>query len=759
MTAPAQATVVLCFLVATCEGLDLQAAGMAAEGLRPLFRPSHAALSFFFAGGTVGLFLGALIGGRFADTHGRARVLVASVALFGLFSLCSPFAPDMGSLIGLRILTGLGLGSALPNVIALVSETAPAHLRNASVAAVYAGTPFGASVAGAISLAAGPAHWQAIFLIGGMVPLMLVPVMHSKLPESPVFERMRDAAHPGVAVADHAIRRPAPARFGALFADDRATPTMLLWASCFLSLPTIYLLLNWLPTLLRNAGIGSSRVAAVQIGFNLGGALAAIAAGRFFEGRARRATVLAVFITLPIFLYALARVPHDFVTLSSIVFALGCVAAAGQAFFYTVAPAIYAAPIRGLGVGAAVAVGRFGSVVGPLLGGLLVATIADSAASLMRLLPVAIASSACAILLASIVRPTPSTSHGGLMLRLPTSKHADGSPTPLIDQIATGHVVAAALHVVLRLGIPDRLSSGPRTIAELARDSRTHEDALYRVMRALASVGIFEEMSTRRFRLTAAGEMLRQEVPGSYHALALWWTAPFGFQVFADLMHSVRTGQPAAESVTGMPIFDYFTRHPEVSTMFNEAMSGFSDVVVAAALKAYDFSGINLLVDVAGGHGAVLTAILRAYPRMQGVLFDLDHVTAGARPRIEAAGLHDRCRAESGDIFTSVPAGGDAYIMKHIIHDWDDERAGVILRNIRTALHDRPGRVILLERLMAAGNEPDFNKVYDLQMLAGPGGRERTEDEFRSLFARSGFALTRVVPTASPLSVIEAEWR
>jgi hypothetical protein len=326
----------------------------------------------------------------------------------------------------------------------------------------------------------------------------------------------------------------------------------------------------------------------------------------------------------------------------------------------------------------------------------------------------------------------------------------------LLTQFATGHMVASAMQVVLRLGIPDWLARGPRTAAELAHAAGVREDGLYRVLRALASVGVFAETSPRRFGLTDAGEMLVSGAPGSMRDMALWVTSPFHFRVYAELMHSVQTGQPAAEKVTGMPVFEYFRTQPELSEIFNDAMTNLSEVVVRAVLDVYDFSGIGVLVDVAGGHGAVLTTILNAYPRMRGVLFDLDHVVAGAWPLIEAMGVNDRCRTESGDFFKAVPAGGDAYIMKHIIHDWDDERAVAILRNIRTAMGGKRGRVILLESVLQPGNAPDFGKIIDLEMMVMPGGRERTADEFRGLFASAGFAMTRVIPTESPLSIVEA---
>jgi len=332
----------------------------------------------------------------------------------------------------------------------------------------------------------------------------------------------------------------------------------------------------------------------------------------------------------------------------------------------------------------------------------------------------------------------------------------EAAAAQLVIQVGTGHLLASALQVVVRLGIPDRLAGGARTVAQLAGDTGVREDALYRVLRALASVGLFDETAPRSFALTLAGQMLRTGVPGGLRDTVLWITSPFHFLVYSELMHSVRTGQPASEKVVGMPIFEYFARDKNLSALFNNAMTSFSDVVIPAALKAYDFRGINLLVDVAGGHGAVLTSILKSHPGMRGVLFDLEHVVAGARPRIEAMGVKDRLETQYGDFFKTVPAGGDAYIMKHIIHDWDDERALTILRNIYAAMGSKRGRVILLESVLPPGNAPDFGKIIDLEMLAIPGGRERTEAEFRTLFARAGFELTRVVPTESALSVIEA---
>jgi len=322
-------------------------------------------------------------------------------------------------------------------------------------------------------------------------------------------------------------------------------------------------------------------------------------------------------------------------------------------------------------------------------------------------------------------------------------------------QLSTGYIASTCVYLAVKLRIPDRLAEAPRSCADLARELNVNEDALYRVLRTLASLGLFEEKGSRTFGNNLATSILRAQTPGSMYDMALWMTDPFHFQVYVNALHSVQTGKPVVEKTFGVPVFEYFQKNREESEVFNNAMTMFSGMVIPAVLDVYDFSGIGTIVDIAGGHGRVLTAILQKYPSMRGVLFDLEHVLAGARPAIESLGLSDRCRTVSGDFFKKVPDGGDAYIMKHIIHDWDDDRATAILKNIRSAMN-RGGRVILIESVVTPGSQPDFAKIIDLEMLLMPGGRERTEQEFRDLFAGAGFELTRVIPTKSPLSVIEA---
>ena len=329
-------------------------------------------------------------------------------------------------------------------------------------------------------------------------------------------------------------------------------------------------------------------------------------------------------------------------------------------------------------------------------------------------------------------------------------------PAQQVLQVAVGYVASAALYTAIALNVADHLASGPRDVSELARLSGANEDALFRVLRLLASLGVFAETGLRRFALNPAAELLRKDVPGSLRGMAVFLPDPFHFRAYANLLDSVMTGHTAAETTLGMPVFEYLAKNPDYSKVFNDAMTALSAPVIGAALEAYDFSQIGVLVDVAGGHGEVLMSILKKYSNIRGVLTDVGHVIDGAKARIAAAGLTDRCQAVPSDFFQAVPEGGDAYIMKHIIHDWDDGRATTILKNIGKAMGAKRGKVILLESVIAAGSAPDFGKFIDIEMLALPGGKERSEQEFRTLFAGAGFELTRVVPTTSPLSVVEA---
>jgi hypothetical protein len=330
--------------------------------------------------------------------------------------------------------------------------------------------------------------------------------------------------------------------------------------------------------------------------------------------------------------------------------------------------------------------------------------------------------------------------------------------TEQIFQLCIGYMASISLNVVTKLSIAEQLARSPMDVEDLARVAGVNADALYRVMRALSTVGVFHEVARRRFEQTPLSDLLRADHPQSLRSFVLFFPDPLHFRSYANLMHSVKTGQPTGMPTFGQELFEYYRDHPEESAVFNAAMMNMTATFIPAVLAAYDFSETRVLVDVGGGHGSVVGAILQKYPQMRGILFDVDHVVQGAEPHLRAMGVADRCEIVAGDFFKSVPRGGDTYIMKNIIHDWDDERSLRILKNIGDQLKkNQPrGRVILLEMILTSGNEPQLGKWADIEMLALAGGRERTEDEYRELFAKAGFRLARITPTQSPQSVIEA---
>jgi hypothetical protein len=333
-------------------------------------------------------------------------------------------------------------------------------------------------------------------------------------------------------------------------------------------------------------------------------------------------------------------------------------------------------------------------------------------------------------------------------------------PSEVLIQISSAYMLSTSVHAVAKLGIADLLADGPKTTKELANLTGTNEDFLYRVLRALASVGIFKEVSLRQFATTPIAEELRKDGPSGLRDVVIWISDPWHLEMYSLLPACLKSGKTAIEERygEGQGVFELFERDQAEGEVFNAGMTSFSAAVMPAVLEAFDFSDIGTLVDVAGGHGFVLTSILKRNPKMKGILIDLPHVVKGAPPRIEEMGLTNRCEVMSGDFFKSVPSGGDAYIMKHIIHDWDDDRATAILKNCHAALEGKTkGRVILLEAVVPPGNDPHFSKIIDLEMFMLPGGRERTEAEFRTLFKNAGFELKQIVPTKSPLCVIEAE--
>ena len=332
---------------------------------------------------------------------------------------------------------------------------------------------------------------------------------------------------------------------------------------------------------------------------------------------------------------------------------------------------------------------------------------------------------------------------------------ASAPPEVALTQIMFGALATQALYVPAKLGIADLLVDGPKSVEELATATGTHAPSLYRVMRAVASVGVFTEQDDRKFALNPVAETLRSDVPNSLRDLTIFMGEDWHWEVWGKTLFSVRTGKSVWAEKHGADVFGYFKTNPEAAGIFDRAMNSLTTLSIKPVTEGYDFSGIKMLIDIAGGRGRLLTAILEANPSVRGVLFDLPHVIEGARANVAATDAAERMEFATGDFFVSVPAGGDAYMMKHIIHDWDDERALTILRNIKQAMN-RGARVLLVESVVPDGNAPDLSKLMDIEMLVSPGGKERTAKEYEDLFAQAGLRLTRILPTKSAYSIIEA---
>jgi len=329
------------------------------------------------------------------------------------------------------------------------------------------------------------------------------------------------------------------------------------------------------------------------------------------------------------------------------------------------------------------------------------------------------------------------------------------NPPPLqMLQLISGFWVSRCIYVAAKLGIPDLLKDGPKSAGELANASGAHAPSLFRVLRALAAVGVLTQTDDRRFGNTPLSETLRSDVPGSIRAFAMTELGEEHYPAWGELMHSVRTGEIAFDKAFGEPVWEFFAKHEENARIFNDAMSGMTAQAEQALHAAYSFEGINSIIDVGGGHGGLITSILKRNPNMRGILLDSPQVIEGAKSKMAESGVADRCEVVGGDFFQSVPQGADAIIMKWIIHDWKDEQSIAIMKNCYRALPEN-GKLILVEAVVPPGDEMHFAKFIDLNMLVMTGGRERTEEEFRQLYEAVGFRLTRVVPTESPFSVIE----
>src|ERR1051325_7928643 len=321
-------------------------------------------------------------------------------------------------------------------------------------------------------------------------------------------------------------------------------------------------------------------------------------------------------------------------------------------------------------------------------------------------------------------------------------------------QIISGFWISRAVYVIAKLGIPDLLKSGPKTAEELASETSMHAPSLYRILRALASVGVIRSDEGKRFALTPLTETLVTDAPGSLRWFAISELGQEHYPAWGNLMYSVKTGEIALDNFFGIDIWEYFRQNPEDAAVCNNSMSGVTAATNESITSLYDFAGFKKLVDVGGGHGGLITSLLKSNPHLKGVLFDAPQVIEGSRARIEAAGLADRCETVAGDFFKTVPEGGDAYIMKWIMHDWDGERAITILKNCRKQMPSN-GRIILVDSVGPDTDEPHFSKFIDLNMLVMTGGKERTAKEFEQLLSASGFKLLRVIPTDLPTSIVE----
>ena len=320
-------------------------------------------------------------------------------------------------------------------------------------------------------------------------------------------------------------------------------------------------------------------------------------------------------------------------------------------------------------------------------------------------------------------------------------------------QILNGAHVAGAVSCLAQLGIPDLVESAPKSAEELAKQIGAHPQALYRLMRATACVGVLSEGPDGKFSQTPMSAVLRSNATPSLRSLAIMGGREWHARGWSRLEYCVRTGKQALDDLYGAHIFEFLKQHPEEARIFNDTMTELSMIDSPAVADAYNFDGIHSIVDIAGGHGLLLATILQRNPHLKGTLYEMPHVLEGA-----AGGplkpVMERCTLSSGDMFSSVPPGADAYIMKHIIHDWPDELCLKILKACRKSVNEG-GKLLVVDNVIQPGNDFSPGKFLDLQMLIFPSGSERTEKQFRDLFAAAGWKLNRIIPTAAPDSIVE----
>lgn len=338
-------------------------------------------------------------------------------------------------------------------------------------------------------------------------------------------------------------------------------------------------------------------------------------------------------------------------------------------------------------------------------------------------------------------------------LKIAPTKEGNPSP-PVLFQMATGYWVSQAIYVAAKLGIADLLKDGPKSCVALATATRSDAPSLFRLMRALSSVGIFSQLGRDRFALSRLAESLQAEVHGSLRAMVIT-IGEIHYQACGNLLHSVQTGSPAFNNVFGASLFDYLRQNVEAADAFNQGMTNLSSSLAYALLMAYDFAGISSIIDIGGGQGALLERILQFNPDIIGAVFDTASTIERGKQQLGNNAWGRRCAYVTGDFFTSVPQGADAYLLCGVIHDWDDNCAITILRNCRRAMTEN-SRVLLVDMIVPEAASASFSKLLDLNMLVMNGGRERTKAEFCALLEAADYKLTRIVPTMAPQSVIEA---
>jgi len=341
------------------------------------------------------------------------------------------------------------------------------------------------------------------------------------------------------------------------------------------------------------------------------------------------------------------------------------------------------------------------------------------------------------------------------MPEITSAKIEQQTPEAQLIQMALAHQASSLVYVAADMGLADLLAEAPRTATELAHSTGSDAPSLYRFMRTLASMGLFREDAGHRFSLAPLGEALRAGTPGSVRSSVLTLAGPLFTKPASELHYSIKTGKTAFEKVFGMPLFEWLAEHPVEASRFSETMVGFHGAEPEAVARAYDFSKAETVVDIGGATGNLLTAILSHHREPRGILFDLPHVVHDAPALIKARGLTDRIAIHGGSFFEGVPIAGDVYLLSHIIHDWSEAQCLTILGVCRRAMNPN-SRLLIIEMVLPTGNTSHPGKTLDMIMLTVPGGQERTEPEYRQLLEKAGLRLTRVVPTKSEVSIVEA---